>query len=160
MESQAQAVRALVQDCPDEQARWRPDRASWSVLEVVNHLLDEEREDFRARLEVVLRQDDARWSPNDPMGWVITRGYNERDLRTSLAAFLSERRISLAWLRTLPQSDWTLGYEAPFGRIRAGDILAAWVAHDLLHARQLVELSWAYLEKAVEPYNVRYAGEW
>jgi hypothetical protein len=160
MESQAQAVRALAQACTDEQARWRPDPASWSVLEVVNHLLDEEREDFRARLELVLRQGNERWASNDPMSWVTARRYNERDLAMSLAAFLSERQTSLAWLRDLPETDWGVSYEAPFGQIRAGDILVAWIAHDLLHTRQLVELRWAYLVQEVESYSVRYAGEW
>ena len=40
-------IRALVEGMPEEQARWRPDAASWSVLEVINHLCDEERSDFR-----------------------------------------------------------------------------------------------------------------
>jgi hypothetical protein len=47
MEANAQGIRALAAGCSDQQARWRPDPASWSILEVINHLLDEEREDFR-----------------------------------------------------------------------------------------------------------------
>jgi hypothetical protein len=64
------------------------------------------------------------------------------------------------WLGELGEVAWTVGYQAPFGWIRAGDILVAWVAHDVLHMRQLVELKWAYLVQAVEPYGVRYAGTW
>ena len=47
MQRNAQRIAALVAGVPDEQARWKPDAESWSILEVVNHLLDEEREDFR-----------------------------------------------------------------------------------------------------------------
>ena len=30
---------------------WKPSETSWSLLEVVCHLLDEEREDFKARIQ-------------------------------------------------------------------------------------------------------------
>jgi hypothetical protein len=40
-------------------------------------------------------------------------------------------------------------------------MMAAWVAHDILHQRQLVELQWAYMTRqVVTPYQVRYAGDW
>ncbi len=42
----------------------------------------------------------------------------------------------------------------------AGDLLAAWVAHDVLHLRQLVELRYAYLVEEAQPNSVGYAGEW
>ena len=56
--------------------------------------------------------------------------------------------------------DWEATYPAPWGPIRAGDIFAAWVAHDLLHMRQLVKLLWEHTASRVEPYETEYAGEW
>lgn len=158
MTSNAQVVRAFVEGCSEQQARWNPDADSWSVLQVINHLLDEEREDFRARIDMVL-QNEA-WFRIDPMGWVVERGYNQRELEPSLRAFLVERERSLEWLAGLGEVDWEMTYQAPFGPIRAGDFLASWVAHDVLHMRQLVELKWAYLMHDVAPYGTRYAGEW
>jgi hypothetical protein len=160
MASNAQVIRTLVADSSDEQARWRPEPGAWSVLEVINHLLDEEREDFRARLDLVLHRPADAWFKIDPQGWVVQRGYNQRQLGASLEAFLAAREESLAWLRGLASPDWEQGFDAPFGRIRAGDVLAAWAAHDLLHMRQLVELRWAYQRMQVAPYDVRYAGVW
>ena len=43
----ATALAALTAGIDAEQARWKPSPETWSVLEVVNHLADEEREDFR-----------------------------------------------------------------------------------------------------------------
>ena len=160
LDAHAQAIRALVAGCSVDQARWKPDAASWSVLEVLNHLLDEEREDFGARIEMVLAPGAAPWFRIDPEGWVVQRGYNQRELGPSLREFLAARAQSLEWLRGLGDVDWDKEYAAPFGTIRAGDFLASWVAHDVLHLRQLVELKWAYLVRAVEPYAVRYAGDW
>lgn len=158
MQSQAQAIRALVAGCSEQQARWKPDANSWSVLEVVNHLLDEEREDFRARIDMVLQE--RTWCRINPGGWVAERGYNQRELASSLQEFLAAREESLKWLLGLGEVDWAKEFQAPFGKIRAGDFLASWVAHDVLHLRQLVELRWAYLAQVVEPYAVEYAGDW
>jgi hypothetical protein len=36
----------------------------------------------------------------------------------------------------------------------------AWLAHDLLHMRQIVELRYAYHQWQAQPYRVDYAGEW
>ncbi len=160
MENQAQAIRGLVQGVPLEQSRWKPDPGSWSILEVINHLYDEEVEDFRTHLDCCLNSPNSPWSSIDPQGWVTTRRYNERDPDESLNKFLGERQKSLAWLRNLANPDWDDTYQAPFGLIRAGDLLAAWVAHDLLHLRQLVELHWAYTGRSAQPYELRYAGDW
>jgi hypothetical protein len=160
MRSNAHVIRALVEDCSDHQSRWKPEPTAWSVLEVVNHLLDEEREDFRARIDLVLHRPGEGWFRIDPEGWVVERGYNQRELDASLNAFMAAREASLEWLRGLTSPDWERGYDAPFGPIRAGDFLAAWAAHDLLHTRQLVELKWAYQETWLAPYDVRYAGVW
>ncbi len=160
LEQQAQAVRAMVAGISAEQARWKPDAESWSILEVVNHLADEEREDFRTRVKHVLEQAEGLPPPIDPTGWVTARQYNQRDLEPSLAQFLQEREQSLAWLRGLNMPEWERAVEAPFGRISAGDLLMAWLAHDLLHLRQLVELHYAYHKLQAAPYSVDYAGSW
>ena len=56
MVNHAAAIRSLAQGISDEQARWKPDPDSWSLLEVINHLYDEERQDFRVRLEIILHR--------------------------------------------------------------------------------------------------------
>ena len=153
-------VRTLFQGVSEQQARWRPHPESWSMLEVVSHLLDEEREDFRVRLDYTLHRPHEPWPPIDPGGWVTAREYNQQDPEESLAQFLSERKASIAWLRGLSAPDWDATYDAPWGPIRAGDIFASWVAHDLLHMRQLLELHWAHVTAEVAPYKPDYAGEW
>jgi hypothetical protein len=160
MAQDAERVRALVQGASEQQARWKPDSDSWSILEVVNHLLDEEREDFRVRLDYTLFRPGEPWPPINPVGWVTEREYNQQDLDASLARFLSEREASIVWLRALPAPDWDAAYQAPWGPITAGDLFASWVAHDLLHMRQLLELHWAYITAELEPYKPDYAGEW
>ena len=40
------------------------------------------------------------------------------------------------------------------------EMFAAWVAHDTLHMRQLVELHHAYILSLAGSYSAQYAGDW
>lgn len=154
-------IRQLVADITEMQAKIKPSPTDWSVLEVVNHLYDEEREDFRQRLDYLLHRPGEEWPPIDPAGWVTLRKYNERELASSLQKFLDERQKSLAWLASLDAPDLERFETHPIaGKFRAGDMLAAWLAHDILHLRQLVELKYFLLGDVIRPYNPTYAGEW
>lgn len=143
-----------------EQARWKPSPDKWSMLEVINHLYDEEREDFRQRIEIVLADPNQAWPRIDPRTWVTTRGYNERELDTSLKNFLAEREKSLAWLEQLSAPNWQNSNEGPNGLLTAGDLLASWLAHDFLHIRQLARLHWQYVGAIADPYQTTYGGPW
>ncbi|MGH9872457.1 MAG: DinB family protein [Pyrinomonadaceae bacterium] len=143
-----------------ELARWKPSPDKWSMLEVVNHLYDEEREDFRQRVQLVLADPKQAWPPIDPRTWVTARGYNDRELDTSLNDFFSEREKSLLWLRGLSEPNWQNSNTGPNGTLRAGDLLASWLAHDFLHIRQLTRLHWQYLGAISDPYQTAYGGPW
>jgi hypothetical protein len=142
------------------EAAIRPGPDSWSMLEVVCHLYDEEREDFRQRLDVILHRPQEPLPPIDPQGWVAARNYNQQDLAEMLDKWAAERQRSLEWLQSLVAPDWDAEYPTPFGVFKAGDMLSAWVAHDNLHTRQLVELRRSRIVQITAPYDVRYAGDW
>jgi len=162
LERSADVIRAIVRMTSPEQQTWKPDSNSdpWSVLEVIGHLLDEEREDFRVRLGLVLENPEIGWPAIDPQGWVNERSYATRDLDESLALFLTERRESVQWLRGLRNPEWASAKNHPLGALSAGDLLASWTAHDLLHIRQLVRLHLQYVQQRARPYSTDYAGEW
>jgi len=160
LENNARRIANLADNVGEEQARWRPTLDSWSILEVINHLLDEERQDFRVRLDYILHHPGKDWPPIDPQGWVTERKYNQRDLGESLQSFLIERKNSLLWLRGLENPNWQTSTPTPWGPAFAGDMLAAWATHDTLHMRQLVELQHAWVVRLTEPNNGEYAGEW
>lgn len=130
-----------------------PDAESWSIVQVIAHLYDEERDDFRLLLDRALAHPAADWSP------AIATSQQEA-LPSLLDAFLAERQRSLVWLASLPSPDWqrTIIHDRGF-TLQAGDILAAWVAHDLLHIRQLMEIRLHLVALAVQPYSIRYADD-
>lgn len=151
---------ALLANVSLEQARWKPTPDKWSMLEVVNHLYDEEREDFRQRLRLTLLEPEQAWPAINPREWVTTRSYNDRELGASLTDFLAERDASLEWLKQLSEPNWENSNDGPNGRLSAGDLLASWLAHDFLHIRQLARLHWQYTGELAAPYQTAYGGPW
>ena len=151
---------SLTAHLSEEQMRWKPDAQSWSLLEVVNHLYDEERWDFKRRAQLTLATPQADWPPNDPQAWAVERRYNEHDPCESLRNFLQERQRSLDWLRSLDHPNWESRHTSSFGSLSAGDLIASWVAHDFLHLRQISELHYLWQARHNTPYDVSYAGDW
>lgn len=149
----------LVSGLTPEQSRWKPAPSRWSILEVLNHLYDEEREDFRKRIELLLKNPEEPWPSVDPEQWCIERRYNDRDLTESIERFREERRLSVAWLRELDAPNWMASHTHPeLGVLRAGDLLLSWLVHDYGHMRQIVRLHYAYTTENAKPFRPDYSG--
>lgn len=155
-----ETIRCIVEGISFDQARWKPTAQDWSILEVINHLYDEEREDFRTRLDYALHRPGEEAPPIDPVGWVTARSYNQRELAASVQNFLAERQRSIAWLEGLTAPAWEKSFKRPQFELKAGDLLSSWLAHDFLHLRQLVELHYAWIKANSAPYVLDYAGDW
>jgi hypothetical protein len=156
-----EVIRALTANLSQEEAQSKPTPETWSILEVVCHLYDEEREDFREHLDFILqRQDAEKWVALDPEILVTSRKYNEQSFEEMRASFFEERRKSLDWLIDRANADWDITCETRFGPISAGDMFTSWMAHDNLHIRQLVELKRHQIENLSRPHEVVYAGNW
>lgn len=153
-------VAALARGISEDQARWKPNEDSWSILEVICHLADEEEFDFPVRLQMILEKSEKAWPEIDSEGWVTERNYIELDLYETLSRYMDLRNEALVWLDSVENPDWDIVYEAPFGEISAGDMFVSWVGHDLVHLRQLIELQRFYLIEQAKPYNLDYAGDW
>lgn len=154
-------VPALVRGLSRDEALHRPDERTWSILEIVCHLADEEARDFRPRLERTLAEPQQEWDPIDPEGWAVAHRYREADLEEQTARFVAERHRSVRWLAGLGAADWQRTREHPrFGPIRAGDLLASWAAHDALHLRQIAKRLHELASADAPGFSAAYAGRW
>jgi hypothetical protein len=153
-------IRALLAGVEPEAARFKPSAESWSMLEVVCHLYDEEREDFREHLDFILHRQTEEWHAFDTEAWVTERKYNEQDFAEMQAKFFVEREKSFVWLQGLRNPDWERTFTTKYRTISAGEMFACWVAHDNLHLRQLVKLRRMLVENLTKPYHLDYAGTW
>ncbi len=160
LQNSTEMIRALLSGVIQAEAQARPEADAWSTLEVICHLYDEEREDFREHLDFILRRQNEEYHIIDPQGWVKERRYNDQDFRVMQDKFFSERQKSFEWLKGIANSDWDTTYTSQHGSVTAGEMFACWIAHDNLHIRQLVELRRKRIEDITQPYPIEYAGDW
>jgi hypothetical protein len=155
------SIQQLLENITQDQSTWKPQESDWSILEVINHLYDEEKEDFRFRLSHLFSGKNNPWPKNNPQKWVYERKYNQREIYKSIDNFLNERLNSLEWLTKQDVIDLTASYPITANNeLLAGEILSSWVAHDLLHLRQLIEIKFKYCQLMCSPYSTEYAGDW
>lgn len=152
--------KSLLVDVPKEMIYWKDRSARWTLLEIVCHLHDEEKEDFRARVRSVLKDPDQALVSFDPQEWVLSRNYAEQDYELMLFKFFKQREISYEWLESLKDPKWHNTFQHPtLGAMSAGLFLANWLAHDHLHFRQIIKLKFDFLKDSSN-HDLSYAGSW
>jgi len=151
---------SLFSSVDEIQQTWKQTPVKWNLLEILCHLYDEEREDFRTRLKSVLDNPENTFPSIDPPGWVITRNYAQQSFKKMLQQFSQERKNSIEWLQSLQNVNWDNAHQYPkIGPMSARYILANWLAHDYLHIKQIFKLKYDYL-KHTSNQNLSYAGDW
>ena len=137
---------------------FKPSPDKWCMLEVLCHLVDEEKEDFRTRVEYVLRDPSEKLPMFDPTEWPMSRNYLGQNYETKLTELLAERKKSITWLKSLVDPKWDNAYKHPkVGPMSAEFFLANWLAHDYIHIRQINRLAFEYLQDQ-SGIDLSYAG--
>lgn len=150
----------LLSGISKEQYLWRWQENKWNLLEIVCHLYDEEREDFRARTKSVLENPEKPLLMFDPELWVTERNYSDQEFDFVVTRFLNERQKSISWLQSLQNPEWNNAYKHPkMGPTTAIFFLSNWVAHDYLHIRQILNLKYQYILQTTGN-KLDYAGKW
>lgn len=150
--------KSLIVGVNSDHCTWKPQPEKWSILEVLHHLYDEEREDFKLRIQYTLEDPEKAWIPINPQQWVIDRKYNEQKLEEVTNMLFKEREKSISWLKSLESVNWSNIHNHPkIGSISAGDLLSSWVAHDFLHIRQIINIKIEYYKIKSLPFNTKYA---
>lgn len=139
---------------------WKQAPEKWCLLEIICHLYDEERLDFRFRVQWVLEKPHQIPPPFNPLNWMIEHQYMQQDYETMLHKFVAEREQSLIWLKSLKNVNWDSSFEHPkLGTMTAKLFLTNWLAHDYLHIKQILRLKYDYLKHS-SGINLNYAGTW
>jgi len=134
-------------------AREGPD--TYSPLDVVGHLLDNEETDWMPRLRIVLEHGPSR--PFTPFERDAFRTrFADWPLERRLAAFAAARRANLDALSGLRLSAADLdrtGTHPALGVVTVRQLLAGWVVHDLTHLTQLARVMAKRYRDAVGPWR-------
>lgn len=151
---------SLFKEITDVQAFWKPVPNKWSMLEVVCHLVDEEKLDFRTRVRLVLEDPKKDLPKFNPLHWVSEHNYSQQDFNLKITEFINERTKSINWLNSLDNPTWENEHVHPtLGPMSALSFLANWLAHDYIHLRQLNRLGYEFLKFHTNS-DLSYAGNW
>ena len=133
----------------------REGEGTWSPLEVVAHLLDNEEVDWWPRLELILEHGESRpFTPFEREGF--RQRYGDWALDRLMRRFAAVRREHLDLLEELhlraPDLERT-GMHPALGRVTVRQLIAGWVAHDLTHVAQIARVMAKRYRDAVGPWR-------
>ena len=133
----------------------REGEGSYSPLEVVAHLTDNEEVDWMPRLELVLEHGESRpFMPFDRDGF--RKRFDGWALERLLPRFANTRRSNLARLEGLDLGAYDMertGMHPGLGRVTVRQLLAGWVVHDLTHVAQIARVLAKRYRSAVGPWR-------
>jgi hypothetical protein len=133
-------VRAMLDGLSDEWTSGGSEE-SWAPFDIVGHLIHGEVTDWIPRAKIILAQsEDRTFEPFDRYAqFELSKGKTLADL---LDEFGRERRKSVNELKSMQLTDDLLklkGIHPEFGDVAMSELIAAWVAHDMTHIRQIAQ---------------------
>jgi len=133
-------VRAMLDGLSDEWTSGGSEE-SWAPFDIVGHLIHGEVTDWIPRAKIILAQgEDRTFEPFDRYAqFELSKGKTLADL---LDEFGLERRKSVNELKSMQLTDDLLklkGIHPEFGDVAMSELIAAWVAHDMTHIRQIAQ---------------------
>jgi uncharacterized damage-inducible protein DinB len=148
---------ALLGNLPEALLHSTEGEGTWTVAQVLAHLIHGERTDWLPRIQIILRAGESEIFP------AFQREAHLSDTRSVpelLAEFAELRGASVAQLRELkltPQDLDRRGRHPAFGVVTLSQLLATWPTHDLTHLHQISRILAAQYREAVGPWS-RYLG--
>jgi FMN phosphatase YigB (HAD superfamily) len=127
---------------------------NWSLVEILSHLRDVEREVHFSRLETVLTEENPFLPSIDSDSWAADRGYSSEDPIRAAKGFIKARTTTISRLRTMPPASWDRpSRHAIFGPTRLVELMNFAASHDRLHLGQMKHLEQQLLLEGIEPAN-------
>ena len=132
---------------------------TWTVSEVIEHLIEAEKNNWIPRLEFILKEGETHSFPAfDRFSHLNIKG--ERTIEGNLLAFKTRRAQSLIQLKELVNHESQLeltGFHPAFGQVKVRELLSSWVVHDMTHITQIVRVMSERYREDVGPW-VEYLG--
>jgi HAD superfamily hydrolase (TIGR01549 family) len=122
---------------PDEE-RFRPSKDEWSIVEIICHLRDADKEVNIPRFESLLDESDIFLSGVDTDPWVKERSYQKEECQNALSEYELYRSKLLRLVHSLPENLWerTLRHSI-FGPTKPAELVGFVATHDRSHVQQV-----------------------
>ncbi|WP_453992055.1 DinB family protein [Bacillus nitroreducens] len=115
---------------------------TWNVTEVIDHLIEGEKNNWIPRLEFILQEGESQ--PFPAFNRYSHMGKKQAEsFKHKLIEFKEIRKQNIMKLKSLIESeeDFELtGSHPEFGTVKLRELLSTWVVHDLTHISQIVRV--------------------
>mgnify|MGYP006286276369 CR=1 FL=1 len=135
--------RELLEAClglTDEQLRLRPSADDWSVLEVLAHLPDVDR-NWLANVQMMLTQDSPTLPGFDDAAWKAAHAHvNQQPAAEVFADLRASHAEALAGVGALTDADLARTGIGRRGSLTVKELITRYSGHDANHANQIREI--------------------
>lgn len=159
LERMPAALEALLRGLPDGWTESNEGENTWSVREVVAHLIHAEDEDWIPRARVILESgEEGVFAPFDREGHMLySQGKTMEQLLDEFAQARAKGLGELAEMKLTAEDLKRCGRHPSFGVVTLSQLLATWAAHDMTHLHQISRIMAFQYREAVGPW-ARFLG--
>lgn len=133
---------------------------TWSVSEVIEHLIEGEKTNWMPRLEFIISEGGSRPFPSFDRFSHLKEPTAGTSIEQKLLEFQTLRTQNINKLKSLVDPEAHLertGLHPEFGSVKLRELLATWVVHDLTHIAQIVRVMAGRYRADVGPW-IAYLG--
>lgn len=132
-------LKAALKGVPRKLLLWRPAPGKWSMLEIVCHMRDMERDAYLARYRRILAEEQPKLPDIDGEVLAIERDYRSQSLSVVLRDWAALRKENLKLLKGVKGAAWQrVGIHETAGRLTMDDFLRRHaVGNDEAHLGQI-----------------------
>ncbi|MEC0090914.1 DinB family protein [Paenibacillus macquariensis] len=133
----AEAFSQLVRGIPVEELNYKPTVTSWSITEIIVHVVDTEMI-LQHRIKAILAEDNPIIQAFDQNLWASELQYSSRDIEDQLALFVLLRKVFAPTLKIIRDVDGErVGTHSTDGSIQLKDIVKKMSTHLQGHIEQI-----------------------
>ena len=159
LERTPETLNIMLNNLSDEWTTKNEGEGTWSVYDIVGHLIHGEKTDWIPRTEIILSNKSAKvFEPFDRFAQ-FQDSYG-KSLDQLLGEFKQLRKKNIDTLRSKNISSHQLGQKGihpAFGEVTLSQLLSTWVVHDLNHIAQITRVMAKQYQHDVGPW-IQYLG--
>jgi uncharacterized damage-inducible protein DinB len=152
-------LNALLRDLPESWTHRNEGENTWSVFDVVGHLVHVDRTDWMPRAKRILEFGETKaFEPFDRLAQVHeSKGKSLGQLLDEFTRLRVENLKELQELNLQREDLERKGRHPALGTVTLSNLLATWAAHDMTHVHQISRIMANQYREAVGPWS-RYLG--
>jgi hypothetical protein len=149
------ALNSLLHDLPETWTMRNEGEGTWTVFDVIGHLVHGERTDWISRAKMILQFGESRtFEPFDRLGQIReSQGKSIQQLLDEFARLRSENLREVTVLNLGPDALELRGRHPVFGSVTLSELLATWAIHDMTHLHQISRIIAYQYRDTVGPWS-------